>query len=281
MSDVAREDVATEAYGMDPELNRTNLGRAEAASTKTQLKSLLAVGRMGRGPVDSLRRMAKVIVAGTSVFADVDYAAHFSFEGLDGASVKAKAARIRAACDRHGSEIENTVPQVFRAAPFQPMKNIILHPTGMRWVPCHGILPFSRVLPFYDDLQALYRSYADRMTEHKVVKAAMYTTTLNGFLYEPVFYWEDRRERFHERVMDGDVLQKMKVFASNEPGRALVKEMKSAIIDVFHRHGAVHLQCGKVYPLLRSRNRAAVSLLTRLKRELDPDNLINPGALGL
>ena len=281
MSAVAREDVATEAYGMDPELNRTNLGRAEGQSTGAKLQALLAVGRSGRGPIDALRQMTRVVFSGTSAFSQVEFAAHFSVEGEDDATARAKGNLLRRACDPHGTEIDNTIPQVFRAMPFQPMNNIILHPTGMRWVPCHGILPLSETIAFHNDLQALYESYSDKMRQNKVIKAAMYTTSLNGFLYEPVFYWEDQREDFHRRVMDDEVLAQMKEFDPNPEGRALVQEMKKAIIDLFHRHGATHMQCGKVYPLLRNRNPAAVSLLKSVKSELDPHNLMNPGALGL
>jgi len=281
MCAVAREDVATEAYGMDPVLNETSLGRAEETPVTAKLMSLLAVGRAGRGPIDSLRQMSRVVMAGTSVFENVEFTAHFSLEGHDWAAAKAKATRLRQAADPHGTEIANTVPQVFRAMPFQAMNNIILHPTGMRWVPCHGILPFSHVMPFHEELKSLYESYAEKMQRHKVIKATMYTTTINGFLYEPIFYWEDQRELFHERVMDAEVLQHMTEYEPNPEGRALVLEMKNTIIDVFHKHGAIHLQCGKVYPLLRNRNSAAVAVLRRVKDQVDPDNLMNPGALGL
>lgn len=281
MIGVGRENVASESYGMDPVLNEVNLGRAEASGTASQLKNLLAVGLAGRGPIDGLKQMVRVAFAGTSVFKNVRYAAHFSLDGLDFATAKAKAERIRAACDPHGIEIENTVPKVFRAQPFQPMNNIILHPTGMRWVPIHGILPFSEVIPFRKDLDAVYETYAQKMEDNKVIKAAMFTTVPNGFLYEPVFYWEDSRERFHERVMDKEVQDAMTVYETNMEGRALVQEMKGKIIDVFHRHGAIHMQCGKLYPLLRNRNAAAVALLRAIKAQVDPDNLMNPGALGL
>ncbi len=281
MIGVGRENVASEAYGMDPVLNETNLGRTEAAGKVEQIKSLLAVGRAGRGVVDGLKQMAKVAIAGTSVFEDVQYAAHFSLDGLDFATAKAKAVRIRAACDPHGTEMENTVPKVFRAQPFQPMNNIILHPTGMRWAPIHGILPFSEVLSFHKDLDVVYESCAQKMNDNKVITAAMYTTVPNGFLYEPVFYWEDSRERFHERMMDKEVQDSMAIYETNLEGRALVQEIKEKIIDVFHEHGAIHLQIGKLYPLLRNRNAPSVALLRAIKAQVDPQNLMNPGALGL
>ncbi len=278
---VGRDVVASEAYGMDPILNEVNLGRTEAAGKVSQVKSLLAVGKAGRGAMDGIKEMAKVAIAGTSVFENIQYAAHYSLDGLDLASAQAKAVRIRAACDPHGTEMENTVPKVFRAQPFQPMNNIILHPTGMRWVPIHGILPFSKVLPFHKDLDAVYDAYAQKMSDNKVIKAAMFTTVPNGFLYEPVFYWEDSRERFHERMMDKEVQDAMAVFETNLEGRALVQEMKGKIIDVFHKHGAIHMQIGKLYPLLRNRNAPSVALLRSIKAQVDPKNLMNPGALGL
>ncbi len=281
VTQVCREDVATESFGMDPELNRTNLGRTENAGMEQAIQNLLAVGKSQGNPISGLIAMGKMAIAGTSVFEGDNFSYHFIVEGHNMAAVNAKAKRVRAACGPHGSEIPNTVPMVFRAEPWQPMNNIILHPTGMRWVPCHGVVQLSRLQAFHDDLQALYDRYADQMKEHKIIKAAMYSGVMNGFLYEPVFYWEDSRELFHERVIDDEFLGMFNTYDTNLPGRELVHKMKAEIIDVFHKHGATHFQVGKVYPLLRNRNAPSVALLKTIKQQIDPDNLINPGALGL
>ena len=280
-SAVAREGIVTESFGIDPELNKTNLGRTENAGMGQALKNVLAIGAAGRNPISGLAQMIKVAMAGTSVFATDKYTYHFIVEGHDQASASAKAKLIRKHCDPLGMEVPNTVPATFRANPWQPMNNIILHPTGMRWVPCHGVVSFSRLQAFHDDLTAFYASYEKEMQEKKVIKAAMFTTAMNGFLYEPVFYWEDNRELFHNRVIDAEFLPVFQNFETNMAGRELVTKMKSEIIDLFHKHGAIHFQVGKVYPLLRNRNSAAVSLLRSVKAHVDPKNLINPGALGL
>ena len=62
---------------------------------------------------------------------------------------------------------------------------------------------------------------------------------------------------------------------------ALVARLKQGVIDLMHAHGAAHLQIGKTYPYLDGRNPASVALLRAIKAELDPHDILNPGALGL
>ena len=57
--------------------------------------------------------------------------------------------------------------------------------------------------------------------------------------------------------------------------------MKHAIQDVFCAVGATHMQIGKWYPYMRGRQAEAGRVLIDLKKSLDPQGLMNPGALGL
>jgi len=45
-------------------------------------------------------------------------------------------------------------------------------------------------------------------------------------------------------------------------------------------NGAIHFQIGKDYPYLQTRTKETRTLLHNIKKQLDPKNLINPGALG-
>ncbi len=98
---------------------------------------------------------------------------------------------------------------------------------------------------------------------------------------QDVFYWQDARNACHERLVPGDYLTQLPVYDANPAGRELVHEMKQGIVDLFHRHGAAHLQVGKLYPYLRDRHPATVGLVRDLKRSVDPRRRMNPGALGL
>ncbi|MFQ5634433.1 MAG: hypothetical protein ACE5G3_03770 [Gammaproteobacteria bacterium] len=116
----------------------------------------------------------------------------------------------------------------------------------------------------------------------KVEKAAMFTSiSTNGFLYEPVFYWEDDRTPYHRRYLPQEYLDTLPEYPANPEGRKLVAELRQKIQALFTEFGAVHMQVGKSYPYLLERQPAAERILRDVKRSLDPDGLMNPGALGL
>ena len=58
-------------------------------------------------------------------------------------------------------------------------------------------------------------------------------------------------------------------------------ELKGRIQALCIKNGASHFQVGKDYPYLETRKRPVRELLTGLKLLLDPQKLMNPGALGL
>jgi FAD/FMN-containing dehydrogenase len=278
MSTAARTGAVADGFGLDPKLQQGQLG---SASTKDALQAVWAVLKTSTNPLDGLVRVMKMAAAGKRFLSGFDYSAHYVVEGTTRAEVSAKLARVRAAVGSHGTEIANTIPTVLRAMPFIPLYPI-LGPRGQRWVPMHGILPFSRLRDFHDRLAKVYETYAGRMEQHKVEKAAMFTTiSTNAFLYEPVFYWEDDRTPFHKRYLPQEYLATLPEYPANPAGRALVREMKGAIQDVFSAVGATHMQVGKAYPYLRGRGPEAERILRTIKAAVDPEGLMNPGALGL
>jgi FAD/FMN-containing dehydrogenase len=274
----ARAGVASDNFGLDPKLQQGQLGSQD---TSAKIDAAKAVYAASRNPLDGLWKLVKMAAAGERFLKAFPYAMHFNVEGYSKAEAASRLERVRQACAPHGHEIANTIPTVLMANPFIPLYPI-LGPRGQRWVPQHGILPFSRLSDFHARLHALYKEYADRMEQHKVEYAAMFTTIgTNGFLYEPVFYWEDDRTAFHKRFLPQEYLDVLPEYPANPAGRALVKEMKARIIDIFHEFGAVHMQIGKSYPYMRSRNDEAAALIRAIRAEVDADGLMNPGGLGL
>ena len=73
----------------------------------------------------------------------------------------------------------------------------------------------------------------------------------------------------------------MRENAPNERGRLLAKEMFEEMVTIMHDHSGVHLQIGKAYPYTRDRSEMTLNLVKQVKSIIDPDNLLNPGALGL
>ena len=278
MGAAARTGVVADNFGLDPKLQQGQLG---STSTKDAMQAVWAVLKTSTNPVDGLARVTKMAAAGKRFLSGFDYSAHYVVEGTTRAEVNAKLAEVRKAIGSKGTEIANTIPTVLRAMPFIPLYPI-LGPRGQRWVPMHGILPFSKVRDFHDRLNKLYDSYAARMEQHKVEKAAMFTSiSTTAQLYEPVFYWEDDRTPYHKRYLPQDYLDMLPEYPANPDGRALVHEMKGAIQDVFCAVGATHMQIGKAYPYMRGRQAEAARIIKDIKQAIDPQGLMNPGALGL
>ncbi|MCY4339852.1 MAG: FAD-binding oxidoreductase [Gammaproteobacteria bacterium] len=278
MSAVARLGVVADNYGLDPKLQQ---GQLTKTNTSDAARAVWNVARDSSNPLEAARRLARMALAGKRFFGGFSHSVHYVVEGHSAAEVKTKLKLVRETMRPHGTEIANTVPTVLRAMPFIPMYSV-LGVKGERWVPMHGIMPFSRVAEFRRRLVGLYEENASRMKELRVDKGAMFmTVSSNAFLYEPVFYWEDSQTVFHKRFMPQDYLKTLPEHDENPEGRALVAELRRKILDIFWEVGAIHLQVGKTYPYLRGRQPEAERLLRAFKSGVDPDNLMNPGALGL
>ncbi len=278
MEAAAKEGLNLTNFGLDPALQQGQLGKADAA---TALQSALAVFRSSRNVFDGARQVIRMAFAGRGFLSGAVFSAHWIVDGIDDASCRAAVARLRSVLQPFGAEVPPTVPTVAHAMPFMPLYNV-RSPRGERWVPVHGILPFSRVEPFRADLSAYYDRHAADMQRLKVRYGAMFmTVATNAFLYEPVFYWEDGMNITQERLLPEGYAATLPQFADNPAGRRLVDEMKHGIADLFHKHGAAHLQIGKFYPYLRGRDPSTAKLIRELKQLVDPKGRLNPGALGL
>ena len=278
MEAAAKEGLNLTNFGLDPALQQGQLGKADAA---TAVQSALAVWKTSRGVIDGLTQLVKMALAGRGFLKGAVFSAHWIVDGLDDVSCRAAVARLRSVLQTHGAEVPATVPTVAHAMPFMPLYNV-RSPLGERWVPVHGILPFSRVEAFRQELSAYYAANETEMKRLKIRYGAMFMTVgTNAFLYEPVFYWEDGYNITQERLLPQGYQATLPTFADNPEGRALVDRMKHGIADIFQRHGAAHLQIGKFYPYLRGRDPQTAKLIRDIKQLVDPQRRLNPGSLGL
>ncbi len=278
LTEAARLGVVAQNFALDPRQQKTALTQMESADP---LEAAWSVFRSARNPLDGLLQVAKMGLAGRNFLKNAVYSAHFGTEGATAAEAKEKLAVVRDVVSRHGAEVANSIPMYFNANPFMELTPI-LGPNGERWKPTHGILPFSAVLQHHADFEALLVEYRDRMQQHKVAlnRMLMFFST-NAFIYEPTFMWEDAQTIYHKRVFPAQLLPQKPVHQPNPEGLALVKELKGRIQALCIKNGASHFQIGKDYPYLETRKPAVRELVGGLKRLLDPQNLMNPGALGL
>jgi FAD/FMN-containing dehydrogenase len=277
MACVAREGLVAENFGMASALVAEAIG---SRSLKSNLRTLGAVGQSGAGYLDGLSRMLRLVLAGRTLGRDQMETIHFGLDATNSRIMKGQIAAVRGLVGRLGVEMPNSIPIARRAEPFpdHPM----LSPLGQRQLPFHAIFPFSQAVPFHNALEKFLASHSAEMKQNKMGAVAVYAaTSTNGFLYEPVFQWFDVPDVFHRRHTSNDIIEKADRNEPNPSARLLAGELKDRIVDLMFEHGGVHLQIGKAYPYLADRNPPQIRLLRELKGVVDPQNLINPGALGL
>jgi glycolate oxidase len=276
MAACARLGVADMNWGLDPGLQQGQLARTSAADAR---RAAIAVFKNSRNVLEGTWRLLKLAIAGKRFFGAYPYSAHFVVDGPTRAIVKSKLAVLREAGSRFGDEIAATAPTVIIAMPFIPLYPI-LGPKGERWVPQHGILPFSKAIEFNQKLQALYAEHANELKANKVTTASMFMSVSNhAFLHEPVFYWHDSRTPYHNRYLPADYLATLPTYEENPAARELVEKLRGKIQALFAEVGAIHLQVGKTYPYLQGRQPTATQVVSGIKRAVDPDCIMNPGAL--
>ncbi len=275
---VAPLGLVAQNFALDPRQQKTALTQMESADP---LDAARSVFRSARNPVEGAMQVLKMGLAGRGFLKHAVYSAHFGTEGATPDEAKAKLAMVRQTLTRFGAEVANSIPTYFNANPFM-LLTPILGPNGERWKPTHGVLPFSKVQQHHVDFEALVAEYRERMQRHRVQLTRMLMTfSTNLFIYEPTFLWEDERTIYHRRVYPAELLPRVPEHPANPEGRALVKELKQRIQALCLKNGASHMQVGKDYPYLESRKPEVRALVHQLKQLLDPQNLMNPGALGL
>ena len=279
MQAVARDELASECFAFDPGLQAQRLKRASLAEdTKVLGKVVQAAG----GALAGLKAGARLVMAGRGFLEGIKFSLHMSLDGRDAADVEAKAAAAkRLASAAGGREIESSVPTVMRANPFAEVTSM-LGPAGERWVPVHGIVPFTQAPAMFEACEAVFGSHAEPMQRFGIEAGYLLCTVgAAGTLIEPMLYWPDARQLFHERVLPAEHLAKLPRHAENLPARQAVARIRDELAQAFLEAGAVSFQLGKYYRYQESLDASAAGFLRQLKRLVDPEGRMNPGSLGL
>jgi glycolate oxidase len=275
----ALEGLEDEQFGLDKALSQGQIGKQGGLADR--LRSAVRVWRSAPNALAGARQLLRMLVAGERVLAGGQYMAHFIVEGANAADVRAKAQRLRVLALAHGREIANSVPGFVRALPFAPLANI-LGPGGERWVPVHGVLPHRAVAAFHADLLALRARRQAEMARLGVWLGTMFATVSStGLLYEIALYWPDALTPYHRATLGDAHLARVPAHAASPAAAALAEAIKRELVELFAAHGAAHFQVGRAYPYAGRLDPQALALVRALKAALDPQDLMNPGALGL
>ena len=274
---IAASNRATEVFGFT---RRAMEGVIASKGLWEDLKIMFAVGKASGGALSGLFQVLRMALAGRRWSTNSECFVHCAVEADNPTELKGHMQTVRDAVGSAGRDIPNTMPTVMRATPFMPYP--VVGMDAKRMLPLHAILPFSKVVAFHRALEAYFEKRKTDMDALDMTTPSIFgTLSTNGFLYEPVLYWPDQPDIFHERNTPEELLAPMRENAPNERGRALAKEMFEEMVTIMHEHSGVHLQVGKAYPYLRDRSDMTIALVKQIKALTNPQGLINPGALGL
>lgn len=271
---VAREGRATEHMSFSAD-TMANFGELSFSET---LKTAYRVASASGNPINGLIQVVKMGLAGKRFLTKAQYMSHCVVEAANKNELNGQIALLRDVVKPYGFDLPNTVPTVIRSMPFPPID--VLSPKGERGLPIHVLLPLSKVVSFHQAITAYLQQRQDKLNKLGIsFQPILGSMGTNAFLYEPVFYWPDIAEDYHQRHTNDAFLAN----ASNTPNpeaRALLETLRTDITQMMHQHGGVHMQIGKMYPFMQDRTPESQALLNAIKHQLDPKGLMNPGALG-
>jgi FAD/FMN-containing dehydrogenase len=277
MSEISRQGLAAECYGADPYIWGMRLWDDDLMR---DVKRLAGVVKAGRSLLSGVIAGARMALKGRRALQDVQYAMNVAVDGNSSAAVEASLAHIRRIA-RAGREIEPTVPRAVRGTPFLP-PNDLLGPKGQRWAPSHGIVPHSRAIALVDALKSFFAARQDMLETHGIEWGFVpFAISTNAILIEPMLYWPDAREAYHERMIAPAHLGKLPVLPPNPAAAEAMRALRLELTRFWVEQGCVHLQIGKTYRYLESRQPAVRTMLEQIKAAVDPKGLMNPGSLGL
>lgn len=279
MSEISRQNLASECFGFDPFLQRQRMKRQ---SLGADVKALAGVMKASGSVLSAVREGAKVALAGRSYMDDVDYSVQIIVEDRIDAGAAARARAVREICGRHGGrEIENSIPKITRANPFGPV-NSMLGPEGERWLPVHGLFPHSKIQQAFAAVEAVFEANAAYNEALGVGTGYLFATvSTHCFVLEPVFFWPDEWTEIHEDAVEQAHLARLQRRAPNPAARAHVEHLRQQLIQLFSGLGAAHLQIGRSYAYHDALKPGPARLIQALKTAVDPAGRLNPGALGL
>ena len=272
VSEMARRDLITEGAIFDQ--GQADVRVTEAAIPLRQMAATFFAVLRRDGPAAAMRMAA----AGQRFLQGVPASAHLTLEAPSAAEIARKRRAIQAiAAANKGWAIEPTVARALAANPF-PLPDAML--SALRFVPVHGILPHSLAPAVYAQVLSLFKRYQEETTRLNV-KTGVFTVPVGKsmILIEPTWHWTGAFLPSHPRLFGKDP-RALEGIPPNPDGEALVTRMRHEVTELFRAAGAASFQIGKHYPFRESRNPANLGLIDRFKQAVDPQGLMNPGALG-
>ena len=209
------------------------------------------------------------------------FTAHMSVDCRDTFDLQNATALINQICSRHrGMAINGEIIRAIRESPFPPPE-MLLGVQGKRWVPMHGLIPFSSYKDLLIDIERFFKHRESQLQKDEISWSHVSNLIGNSLvLVEVNLYWKDTIPDTFQDFLDAEFIMRQGRYPNNPGAHDRVKLLRKELINLFQKFGSTHLQIGKTYPYLASRMGSVSELIVKLKTELDPEHRMNSGVLG-
>jgi len=280
LSDIARAGLAAEAYAWDPYF--VEVMSAASLGTGQDLKFLWGVIRNGAGIVDGVSAGIRIALNGKRVFKKGTHIVQVMIDDHSAAGAAERLKTVRAIARSHKAfELSPSVPRALRGMPFVDF-NVPERRTLLRNLPINSLYPHSRAKAALAAIRALFADEAAEMQRQGLVVGVVYFAVgKNAMCIEPLLYWNDEEHYHHDRIGQTSDLDALGAYSERPEATRYALALREKLKVLMRANGAVHVQIGKSYDYLPSREPRVAALIEAIKSSVDPDRRINPGSLGL
>lgn len=280
LSEIGRSELAEEAFVMDPA--KTKAALSAPTSILKDSRTLAKVIGQERSLIGGLRSGVKLALAGRDFIEEGCYSLHMACSGRSQAAVAADMAAARAYLTKMGgSELPNSIPKVSRAEIFASLEAVV-GAKGERWAAINAKTSHSDAPMLVESAEALIETYRADVDRLEIEVSRLLTVISNhAFSYEIVFAWKDKWLPMHHATYGAKLASTFDEPQDNPEARALVMKVRQELINLFAQQGAASSQIGRSYPYVEILRDQPRNLIEGIKRIVDADGLMNPGALGL
>ena len=204
---------------------------------------------------------------------------HVVCEGWTQQIADAQMAAVKELIGAAGTAVDPVVPNFIRGNPFSFVQSP-LDAKGRLQIWTHGVFPLGRVTDAYDGFMKVLKNQHADMAALDIEASLSFACAGQAMMVEPVLYWHGQAKNLHYNGMT-PVENPAPVDEDAERRDTRVRVIRDALAAMMDDLGAAHMQYGRFYSYASVTNTETVSLLRTVKQAMDPDNLINPGVLGL
>ncbi len=227
----------------------------------------------------ALTRIVIEVQTGTPAPLTSGWTLHLRCDQLNEAAAQAGILRARNICLRRGYELPQSIAAGLGAQRLSVRG--CLSRAGDRWIATNAVFPLSRAAEATEKLREFLNAHEAEFIAHDVKIASFVTANPYHFQLEPLFWWSDKVSELALRHIDSGEAEKFRLIPEKPANRVFITHMRHEVRDLFQDLGAVHVHTSKFFRYAELLCPGTRRLLQDIKQTLDPENMLNPGNLGL